>query len=78
MCCRFSPIGEEESGQLDSEDAGGAGVKAAEPTDWHSDGNSSGDDDDGGGAATGNGPTASANGPSALAGSSSRGRLSAL
>lgn len=74
MRCRFSPIGEEESGQLDSEDAGGAGVKAAEPTDWHSDGNSS-DDDDGDDGTTGNGPTASANGSSALAGSSSRGRV---
>ena len=68
--CRFSPIPEEDSGHLDSED-GGAGIKAAQPTDWHSDGNSSEDGE------AANGP-AKENGPTALAASSSRGRLSAL
>lgn len=74
--CRFSPISEEGSGQLGSEDGGGAGIKAAEATDWHSDGGRS--SEDGGTAAAGLDPTQQqANGPTAAAGPS-RGRLSAL
>jgi hypothetical protein len=74
--CRFSPINEEGSGQLSSEDGGGAGIKAAEATDWHSDGGRS--SEDGGTAAAGLDPTQQqANGLTAAAGPS-RGRLSAL
>lgn len=71
VCCRFTPISDEASGQLGSEDGGGAGVKAAEPTDWNSDGEPSEDGEPAAAAAQGNGTPG-------LAGSSSRGRLSAL
>lgn len=69
---------DEASGQLGSDDGGGAGVKAAEPTDWDSEGAPSEDGDAAERAAAGSGKGADANGPSALAATSSRGRFSAL